>query len=165
MGTDEPMLEHVARGMKFNRAVWEMALGEALFYGAKEAPDTPVSFSSLRYLLGSRAGNGEFEARSIWPWIDRAMLGSRTLRLGRAVYRPQDAGWNRPAEAASLASETRSVEPEKWRESDLDLLDATMDDEDRADELALAKEALQGLRMIYDRAALHEYVVVCEYIA
>ncbi len=165
MGTDEPILDHVASGMKFNRDVWEMALGEALFYGAKEAPDSPVSFGSLRFLLGSRMREGELRARSEWPWIDRAVLGSRSLRLGRAVYRPQHAGWNLAMEAASLASEAQSVDPEKWLESDLELLDATMDDENRADELALAKDSLQGLSTIYDRATRLDYVVVCEHIA
>ncbi len=140
MGADEPILGHVARGMKFNRAVWEMALGEALFYGAREAPDSPVSFGSLRFLLGSRRDEGALEARSEWPWIDRAVLGSRTLRFGRAVYRPQNAGWNGKAEAASFAVESQRVDPETWCEADLQLLDGTLDQEDLADELALAKE-------------------------
>jgi hypothetical protein len=165
MGVDEPMLEHVARGMKFNKAVWEMALGEALFYGAKEAPDAPVSFSALRFLLGSRVKQSELTARSDWPWIDRAVLGSRTLRFGRGVYRPQDAGWNVVVEAASLAAEAQHVDPGSWQEAQLEQLDASLDEEDKADELALAREALQGIRMIYDRAAQFGFVVVCEYIA
>jgi hypothetical protein len=165
MGTEEPTLAHLAEGMKFDRAVWEMALGEALFYGAKEAPDTPVSFGSLRFLLGSRKEFGELTARSDWHWIDRAVLGSRTLRLGRGVYRSQDAGWNQACEAALLAVEAQRVDPESWTEEQLKQFDSSLDDEDRLDELALAHDALQGVRTIYDRAARLEFVVVCEFIA
>lgn len=164
MGSDEPVVEQISRGMRFDRDLWEMALGETLFYGATEVPDTPVSFGSLRFLLGSRAHESLMAARSEWPWIERAVLGSRTFRLGRGVYRSQDAGWNGPAEAALLADKARVVDPASWRSEQLAEFDASLEEEDRADELALAQQALQQLRTLYQRATEFNYVVVCEQI-
>jgi hypothetical protein len=164
LGVDEPMLERIASGMQFDRAVWEMALGEALFYGAKEAPDAPVSFTSLQYLLGSRSDSGDLAARIDWPWIDRAILGSRTLRFGRGVYRPRDAGWNGPFEAVNLTAQLNGIDSEPWNVGHLEQLDASLDEEDKVDELALARDALLGIRTIYDRAAQVGYVVICEQI-
>jgi hypothetical protein len=164
MGADAPILEQLAGGMKFDKAIWEMALAEALFYGAKEAPDSPTSFTSLRFLLGSPIETIELNARSNWPWIERAVLGSRTLRLGRGVYRPREAGWNSPAEAGQLATQLHTLDSGTWNPGQLTLMDASLDEEDRADELALAVEALAGLRTIYDRAVELEFVVFCEQI-
>jgi hypothetical protein len=162
MGADKAMLELIARGMKFNRDIWEMALGEVLYYGARETPNAPVSFGSLRFLLGS-TGN-VLTSRSDWPWIDRAILGARTLRLGRGVYHPQDAGWNSTAEAAVIAAEASRVDSEGWHEAALKQFDASLDEEDRADELALARDALQGIRAIYQQAVDSNFIVVCEQI-
>jgi hypothetical protein len=164
MGTDETVLEQVARGLQFDRDIWEMALGEALFFGAREAPESPISFASLRYLLGAQPEPDPLVGRSEWLWIDRAVLGSRTLRFGRASYRTQNAGWNSPQQVSLLAGEARSVDPAPWHASQLEKFDVTLDDEDRSDELALALQALQQIRSIYDRATEFGHVVVCEAI-
>jgi hypothetical protein len=164
MGVDEPILELIARGMKFNRDVWEMAFGESLFYGAKEAPDAPVSFGSLRFFLGSSASSGESISRSQWHWIDRALLGSHSFRLGRAIYRPNNAGWNTAIDSASLATLAGQVIPQTWQAAQLEAFDSSLDEEDRVDELALAHQALQGLRAIYNRAIEQGNVVICEQI-
>jgi hypothetical protein len=165
MGTDETVLEQIARGMQFDRDVWEMAFGEALFFGAREAPDAPVSFTSLHFLLASQTEAERLLARSEWPWIDRAVLGSRTFRFGRGSYRTQDAGWNSPMEAKLLAAEALGVDSGSWQADQLEKLDATLEEEDRRDELALAQQALQQLRSVYDRAVELESVVVCERIS
>ena len=164
MGADEAILAQVERGMNFDKAIWEMVLAEALFYGANEAPDSPVSFTSLRFLLGSADETSGAIARSNWSWIERAVLGSRTLRLGRAVYRPGAAGWNGLAEAGQILDELQRVDPGIWSARQLQAMDATLDEEDRADELGLATDAQAGLRTIYDRAVKKGFVVFCEQI-
>ena len=164
MGADAPILEQLERAIKFDKAIWEMALAEALFFGAKEAPDSPISFTSLCFLLGSPLETNDQIARTNWLWIERAVLGSRTLRLGRGVYRPLSAGWNSPTEAAQLVTQLHTVDAGTWNPGQLTLMDASLDEEDRADEVALALEALAGLRTIYGRAVELGFVVFCEQI-
>ncbi len=165
LSDQEPVLAKLAGGVRFDRDAWEMALGEVLFFGARAAPDAPVSFHSLRYLLGSAAEEAPFTSRSDWPWIDRAILGSHAFRLGRGVYRPQDAGWNETAESADLLTKLQGVDVASWNIAQLRQLDASWDAEDLEDELALAGDALAGLRQIYADACRNQFAVVCEHIA
>jgi hypothetical protein len=165
LSDQKPVLAQLAEGVQFDRAVWEMAFGEVLFFGAREAPDAPVSFHSLRYLLGSAAMDGPLTSRSDWPWIDRAVLGSHSFRLGRGVYRPNDAGWNREAETVSILAELQNVDEAGWSIEKLRELDASWDAEDLEDELALASQAVAGLRQIYAGACRNHWAIVCEYIA
>jgi hypothetical protein len=165
LSDQKPVLAQLAEGVRFDRAVWEMAFGEALFFGARGAPDAPVSFYSLRYLLGSAGSDAPLTSRSDWPWIERAVLGSRSFRLGRGVYRPTDAGWNPEVESASILAELQDVDAAGWSIEKLHELDASWDDEDLEDELALASQAVAGLRQIYAGACRNHLAIVCEYIA
>jgi hypothetical protein len=161
---EDTVLERLIRGIHFDRAVWELAFGEGLFYGAVVAPDAPICFRSMRWLLGSRADVNTQLPRGEWHWIDRALLGSRTFRLGRPVYRLADAGWTSGSESIALLEKLLEVDSTEWTIHELARLDQSWDAEDLEDEWRLAHDALAGLRHIYKQVHVGGYAVVCEYI-
>ena len=94
--------------------------------------------------------------------IRQAHRGARDLTFGPAVYRPEHAGYDDPADVARLADYLASVRPEAWTTADLVGLPGADDEVDRADDLAFAREWFPALADLYRRARDRGQVVIHE---
>jgi hypothetical protein len=159
-GEVEPFIARVAAGLPFDRAFWRRLAGEVLLVAAVEIPEVPTCPETLCRLL---APDTEPDPpRSRLPQILQAHCGSRDLTFGTAVYRPDHAGYNNAADVARLAEYLGAVRPDAWVPQDLYGLPGADDEEARAEELALAREALNALRDLYHSAHAGGRVVVLE---
>jgi hypothetical protein len=159
-GEEEPFIARVAAGLPFDRAFWRRLAGEVLLVAAVEIPELPTCPDTLCRLLAPDAEPDP--PRERMPPILQAHLGSRDLTFGTAVYRPEHAGYNNAADVARLAEYLTAVRPDAWTPQDLSGLQGAEDDEARADELALAREAFAALRDLYRSACDGGRVVVLE---
>jgi hypothetical protein len=155
---DEPLLLRAQSGLTFDRAVWRALVGEALLFAALEVPELPANADALCRLLGGEGG----AERGQWPPIRQVLFGARDLTLGGAVYRPERAGLNAPADVARLAGFLEEVRPEAWSADDLLGLPDLADAEDRADELAYVREWFPVLVDLYRRSAAAGRALVLE---
>jgi hypothetical protein len=153
-GHDEPLLAQVARGSApFDRDFWRLLVGEVLLYGAGSVPEIVTAPDTLSHLLA-----GPDDAAP----IRQAHFGSHNLVFGGGFYRPDAAGYNDRTDVSRLADYLASVDPSTWTVADLAGLRAFADDEERADELAFARDALPPLAELYQGARDAGQVVVCE---
>jgi hypothetical protein len=165
-GADESIVARVGAGLPFDRDFWRLLAGEVLFVAAEEIPEIQTCPRTLACLLAPdvRAADADELALPQLPPVLQAHRGSRELAFGPAVYRPGAAGLNDVADVARLAGYLASVRPEEWRPDDLRGLPGLEGDEDRADELAFAREWFPALRDLYTSAGTRGRVVVCERI-
>jgi hypothetical protein len=154
-GHDEPLLAQVARGgVPFDRDFWRLLVGEVLLYGAASVPEVVTAPDTLGHLLA----RGQDDAAP----IRQTHFGSRALVFGGGFYRPDAAGYNDTADVARLANYLASIDSSRWTVADLAGLREFADDDERADELAFAREVLVPLVELYRAARDAGQLVVCE---
>ena len=162
LGTDEPLLAQVARGLPFDRELWRHLVGEVLWYSAAEIPEFESAADSLCCLLAPERYREKASARECFAPIEQAHYGTRDLTFGGGYYRPDHAGYNDPPDMERLAAYLDSRDPQTWTLTGLALLEDIDSDEDRAEELELARDGFAALRDLYRRARERTQVVVCE---
>jgi hypothetical protein len=161
-GDAEPLLSRVADGLAFDRTFWRALVGEMLLFGAAEIPEFQHNAETLCCLLAPQNHRQNIAERERLAPIQQAHRGSRDLTFGAAVYRPEHAGYNHAADVARLADYLGSVRPDNWTTADI--ADLIANDEDRADELAFAREWFPALVDLYRRARDNAQVLVIESI-
>ncbi len=161
-GSEEPLLCQIARGLPFDRTYWSYLLGELLFLGATDIPEIQIAPETLCCLLAPERYQEGLVARERFAPIQQAHFGSRDLHIGSKIYRPEHVGLNDTCDVARLAGYLASIRPEHWTVADLGGLREVLSAEDRADELAFAREWFPALRDLYQQAAERGQVVVCE---
>jgi hypothetical protein len=165
LGTEEPLLTQVARGLPFDRHFWTLLVGEALLYGAAEVPEFQTAPETLCCLLApEHCREGEVPRERFAP-IQQAHYGSRDLDFGGKLYRPEHAGYNDAVDVARLAAYLGGVDPGRWSAADLALLPALADEEERAEELEFVRDWFPALQDLYRRAETLGQIVVCEVLS
>jgi hypothetical protein len=142
-GTDESLIAQVVRGLRFDRDLWRLLVGETLLYAAVEVPEFQAAPETLSALLASEE-------------IRQAHFGTHDLTFG-GFYRPDNAGWNDASDVVRLTEYLGAIDPQRWTVDDL----ASSGDE-AADELEFAREAFDALYAMYRRVADAGQVIVCE---
>lgn len=160
LGTDEPLLARIADGLGWDRTLWPFVVSEVLLYSAAEIPELQTCLETLGCLLHAVIQDPSEFPRSRLAPIQQAHVGSRELTFGAAVYRPEHAGYNNAADVARLADVLTAVRPERWTEGDL----ADLAPEDRAEELAFAREWFPVLAEQFTRSRERGWVIVHECI-
>jgi hypothetical protein len=163
-GADEPVLSLVAQGLPFDRVYWRHLVSEVLLFTAVEIPELQVCEETLCCLLALQNYRASVTSRERLAPIQQAHRGTRDLTFGAAVYRPENAGYNNRDDVARLAEYLARVRPEAWTVSDLTDLRGVETEEDRADELAFAREWFPALGDLFQRARGQGYVIVYESI-
>jgi hypothetical protein len=163
-GDEETLVERIAEGLPFDRACWRLLAGEMLLFAAVEIPEFPTNAETLCCLLDSEASQQKALCREQYTPIQQALHGSREVTFGSAVYRPDRAGYNALDDVARLADYLAAVEPDRWNADMLRALPELEDADDRADELAFAREWFPVLVELYRRARAERWIVVIESI-
>jgi hypothetical protein len=159
---NETVLAHVDE-LTFDTTLWRTLAGELLLFAAHEVPELPLPSATLICLLSPDHRPdcpGDPAERS--P-IHQGLFGTRELRFGPVVYRPDSAGLNDPDDVARLAAYLAAVRPETWSAADLAAL-PDLDETDRGDELQLAREWFGALVDLYTRSADCSRSIVLEQI-
>jgi hypothetical protein len=162
IGPEEPLVRRVAAGLPYDRTFWRTLVGEVLLFAAVEVPQLQTNAVALCRLLAP--DQAEADPRPQWPPIRQALAGSRDLTFGLAVYRPEHAGHNDPADVARLAAYLEGVHPELWTPDGLAGLPDLLTEEDRAEELEFVREWFPALVGLYQRCHDAGRVLVVEQI-
>lgn len=160
LGTSATTLcARIARGgLRFDRDIWRLLVGEVLLYSAAELPEIETMPVALSHLLGSVPGRG----REHFHWIDQVHYGTRDLCFGGGYYHPEQAGYNDLPDVARLADCLAAVRPETWKSEQLLAMPALETDEDRDEELEYVREWYPSLSGMYAGAREKSQVIVCE---
>jgi hypothetical protein len=157
---EEPLLCEVARGVAFDRTLWKLLVGELLTYSATEIPLLESSHGALCRLLDGEGGQAT--ARRDYSPIQQVHNGARDLHFGGGYYRPEHAGYNDTPDVMRLSDYLGGINPEDWDPDGLAGLPGCESEEDRADELELARDWFPSLRALYRGAGERGQVIVCE---
>jgi hypothetical protein len=164
IGEEASLVEQLTTdGFPFDRACWRLLAGEVLLFAAVDIPEFQTNAETLYHLLVPGYDPATAIARESFVPIQQALRGSRDLRFGSAVYRPERAGYNDPRNVARLAEYLAAIQPERWAVEDLRGL-RDMDDEERADELAFVREWFPALVELYQQAHTQRRVLIIENI-
>jgi hypothetical protein len=158
----ESLVIQAAGGLPFDRGFWRLLVGEMLLVAAVDVPEFQTAPDTLCRLLAPGSDPAANLPREQRPPILQAHHGSRDLTFGAATYRPEFAGYNNGADVARLADYLASLRPEEWTTAAL--ADRPGDEEDRADELAFAREWFPVLRDLYLGAHERGQVLVLEQV-
>lgn len=161
VGEGEPLVAQVARGLIFHRDFWRALAGELLFYGADEIPEFQTCPDTLCCLLAPEQYQEGAIPRERFAPIQQAHFGTRDLTFGGIAYRPDQCGLNEPDDVRRLAAWLAAVDPGQWRPDDLARM-PDLAEEDRVEELEIARDWFGPLRDLYVRAAEKRQVVVRE---
>jgi hypothetical protein len=161
VGSAEPMLSLLQRGIGFDRRYWQLLVGEVLLFAAEEIPEIQVSPSTMCYLLAPEFSEDSITPRHDWPWIRKAHFGSLDLRFGTCIYRSEFSGFNDLRDVKSLNDFLTSIAPMEWQPDDLLGCPGIAPDE-AAEELDLLREWFPQLRDLYAHADKRHRSVVCE---
>ncbi|MFN4261114.1 MAG: hypothetical protein ACK4RK_17640 [Gemmataceae bacterium] len=161
-GAEEPFLAQVVRGVPFARHGWRLLVGEVLLYSATEIPDLQTTSETLTALLAPKQACQGIVPRADFVPIQQVHFGSRDFMFGGGYYRPEHAGYNDAHDVKRLSAYLSGLDPARWTVADLQALDHLADDEERAEELAFAREWFPVLRDVYRRASEQGYMIVCE---
>jgi len=160
-GALEGLLVQVIEGLPFDRGGWRLLVGEILLFTAREIPEFQDISETLCCLLAPEQYRAGVVAREQLAPIQQVYRGAHDLTLGRAIYRPEFAGLSRVADVARLADYLDAVRPEQWTPAGLEAR-ADLAAEDRADELAFAREWFPVLRDFYGRVRAGGQLLVLE---
>jgi hypothetical protein len=161
-GGDEPMLMRLEQGLPFDRAIWRMLAGEVLLYGACDVPEIMTVPDTLGCLLARAQHLQGGVPRSAFPPIYQAHYGTRDLVFGGAYYRPDAAGLNDVGDVARLADYLETIDPGQWSAANLSDLPGLDSDEEREEELELARDWFPPIRRLYAGNRGENRVIVCE---
>jgi hypothetical protein len=161
-GAEEPVLARLADGFPFDRDIWRLLAGEVLLYGARDIPEIPTAPNTLGCLLAPEQYlRGSMSRPGLAP-IYQAHFGTRDVVFGRAFYRPDAAGLNDVADVARLADFLDSIDPGAWTAHDLSELRGIADEDERREELELARDWFPLLQQLYRGNRGENRVIVCE---
>jgi hypothetical protein len=161
LGDQESLVALVAGGLPFDRAFWAQLVGEILWFAAVDIPEIESNLDALRLLIDPAASASCELARTDWPPIVQAHLGSRDLIFGGGFYRPQSAGWNDVQDVQRLNGFLTAVRPEEWKASNLANL-PDLPPQEREEELAFVRDWFPSFQELYRGMALNRQVVICE---
>jgi hypothetical protein len=162
IGPEEMLVNRVAEGLPFDRALWRHLAGELLWLVAAEIPEIQTTPEALGCLLGADPNMASgLQRRQLAP-IQQAYFGTRDLRFGSGYYRPAEAGYNDRDDVIRLGDYLACLEPENWQADALAALPELADAQERTEELELAKEWLPALHALYCRAQQKGQIIVCE---
>jgi hypothetical protein len=163
-GAVEFLVTEAARGLPFDRNCWRTLVGEVLLLQAAEIPEIQTAPETLCLLLApDHCRDGIGDRKSLHA-IQQAHRGSCDLTFGAAIYRPEHAGFHSVADVARLADYLAAVRPDDWTTAHLVNLPGAPEEEDRAEELALARQWFPHLVDFYQRSRHAGHVVVIESI-
>jgi hypothetical protein len=148
-----PLVRQIVEGLGFHRDYWRTLVGELLFYAAEEIPEFQTCLDTLRCLLAPG-----HDPHSVRAPIEQAHLGSHQLTFGAATYRPDHCGLNECEDVCRLAPYLSAVDPAAWQADSLTLVP----EEEREEELAIARDWFVPLRAMYERAAQAGQVIIHE---
>jgi hypothetical protein len=152
VGGDEPLVSRIVGGLEFDRDVWRALVAEVLLFTAVEIPEFQTCEQTLCRLLAPDCCNKEIAEREELPFILQAHRGSRDLRFGASVYRPDQVGCNNLADVIRLARYLGTVQAGQWTPADLDGLPGAESEVEREEELAFAQEWFPALAELFRRA-------------
>lgn len=164
LSLEELLIPQVAHGLPFDRALWRLFVGELLAVAAVAMPELPTHLESLAHLLVPEHPHPDLSDRPALPTVYQALLGSRDLTFGLATYRPGHAGYNNSEDVARIAAYLQATDPTTWTAAHLLGFAGTDTEDDRAEELAFAREWLGVLTGLYVAAAGADHVVILERI-
>jgi hypothetical protein len=159
---DEFLLTKVLTGLRFDRRSWRLLAAELLLIAADELPELQTLPTTHCALLAPECLESDRPDRGLLAPIQQAHQGSRDLRFGDAIYRPEAAGLNDATDVNRLAEYLSSVCPDEWSSASLIALKELVTEEDREDELSLAREWFPALQRLYRQAAANGQVIICE---
>jgi hypothetical protein len=163
MAAGNLLITQVIQGASVDRHLWRTLVGEILLISAAATPEIETAPETLACLLARDRFRDGLAPRERFAPIEQAHFGSRDLVFGDAYYRPEHAGWNNRDDVARLAQYLAGIDPAAWQVSNLDEL-RDISPEDRADELAYARQSFAVLQDLYRGANERGHVVVCEEI-
>ncbi len=155
------LIRQVPAGLPFSRHAWHGLIGECLLFGSIDLPRLQTSLETLSCLLAHDQAPASELARDRFAPIQQTHLGSRDLHFG-GYYRPEHAGYNDRADVARLLAYLQAQDPAQWQAEQLTPLPELATAEERAEELAHARDWWPALVELYERAAREDLVVVCE---
>jgi hypothetical protein len=142
---DEQPLFARCGDLRFDRRTWRHLAGECLFYTAEETCEFPIAEELL--------------ARFVSPTlVERLIRGSREILFAGVPYRPISAGLHDRADLAEIVDRLGSIDDRVWTEEPL----VHVPPDERADELALARQGFAELRRLFESAYDRDCVIVCE---
>lgn len=158
---EKTLVEQAAASLSFDRHTWRALTGEILLFAAREVPLLQLPAETLCCLLApATLGTNLF--REHFPPIHQALFGSHDLVFAGGYYRPDSAGCNNPEDVARLSAYLRSIDANLWQPAQLAALPDFPDDEDRAEELAFARQCWPGLVEVYRQAECQQDMLICE---
>ena len=92
--------------------------------------------------------------------VERLHRGSRELTFGGIPYRPDRAGLHDTADIAELAITLGMTDPDRWSAESV----CNVSPDERADELAFARQCFADLRAMIETARANSRIIVCEEI-
>lgn len=158
---EESVLFRLDPRQPFDRDIWRLLVGEALFYGAREIPEIETAPETLACLLAPERFAENEISRPDFPPIHQTLFGTRDLAFGPGYYRPEHAGWNDRADVARLSVYLDGIDPALWQAADLAALPG-MIDEERTEELEFVRDWFGDLVDLYRRAKQRDFVIICE---
>jgi hypothetical protein len=178
-GSMVPLLQQLAEsqenGFTFDRTLWKQLVGEVLLFAATDIPEFQTPADTFCCLLAQelyRTGQGGIDPadpqaylgrREQFAPIQQALWGSRDLTFGSAVYRPDHAGLNLAPDMDRLTGFLNGIDPQLWTDDDLSALRDVAED-DRAEELAYAREWFPVLRDLFRKVRQDGQVLIHECI-
>ncbi len=163
LAEETPFVARIAEGFPFDRSYWRQLTGEILLFAAVEIPEFPHVAETLCCLLAPQEQGDDRPPREHSSPIRQALCGSRDVSFGGAIYRPDRAGYNDRGDVARLADYLQGIQPDRWMPEDLSEMREVEADE-RADELAFAREWFPDLAAFYRRMTNERRVAVIESI-
>lgn len=152
---DDCLVRHVLRGLPYAKEYWQALVGELLVFGCVDLPVFPTAPETLACLLAAGPDGRSAPIRQVH-------FGSRELVFGGVAYRPFHVGFNDRDDVARLLADLHGVDPSAWQADALRALPELPTDDERAEELAFARDWWPSLVELYRRAATERLVVVCE---
>jgi hypothetical protein len=147
LGDTTSFVAQVAAGLPFARDWWRMLVGELLLFTALEIPEIQTAADTLCCLLAPGHDLAADVPRPLLPPILQVHRGSRDLTFGYAVYRPDHAGLNTPADVRRLADWLETVDPSIWtKEAIVNVEDS---EEERYEELEFVRDWFPVLVDLY----------------
>jgi hypothetical protein len=162
LGSEEPLLSQVVRGLPFDRHFWRLLAGEIFLFSAAEIPEIQTAAESFCCLLEPKRYQEAHTPREQFAPIQQVHYGSRDLVFGTAYYRPDHAGWNDHADVGRLVSYMTSLDPSQWTIAGLAPLRELDGDQERAEELEFLRDWFGPLRDMYERASARMQVIICD---
>ena len=162
LDVEQMLLPTAGKGLLFDRDRWRLLVGEVLLCAAVNVPELQTMPETLYCLLTSGRCSEEEMGRDRFTPIQQTHYGAGYLTFGAACYRPDRVGINNCEDVARLATYLAEIRPENWTAEQLAGLRGIADDEERADELELAREWFPALQALYRQADEQGQVIVSE---